>query len=350
MPSLALDQENTRHILALFAVGDNGMLYAPESVEFVVLDASGEQIFPSSGREDVTTESVALGVYPALDIAMGTGLTPSEADDWEVGKHTIVWYFTDSDGEEELEWRQTFYVVDAALAIPYWTYISAQEVRDEGLTSSLASDAWLVDILQRTQEYIDTQTRQMFRPVPESLRVDGSNGEMLHLHIPIVGIEYLKVNRSTQELDPESYEVYATPALEAYSHAFGQDYRRNPKIAMSADASIFSGGRVGRAGEFAEGRRNQTIKGVFGFLEANGATPELIRRAHLRLVMANAERLTVGASSSTPAGPIASETSDRHSISYATTSTTSTSALATTQEVEEILAMYRAPIGISVVG
>ena len=70
----------------------------------------------------------------------------------------------------------------------------------------------------------------------------------------------------------------------------------------------------------------------------------------LRLVFAGSEKLVPGSAGASGTGPIQSETVDRHSISYAVGKTAGAKtkwALAGSKEVEEIMAMYKAPISIN---
>lgn len=351
MPYLAIDQENTGAHLALFAVDDDGYLYDPATVEVLIQDlstGSAVQVYPASGYEDITSGGkVSKGHWYAYDTGTSLGWTPSGNE----GKHRIKWRFTSADGTETRTWQQDFYVAASGLDAPYWTYISPNEVRAEGLTTAQCSDARLIDLILRAQDYIDASTRQMFRPVPQTLKMDGPESHTMHLNLPIVGLEFIKANSSTTALAQSSVAVYVTTALAAGRHPFQKDYRRNPKLSLKADLSLYSGAFVHDTGVFAVGRRNQTIKGVYGFLEADGTTPALIAHAMLRLVYGTATALTISASSSSgsTAGPIRRERVDRHEVEYVDKTTTSTTALSGSPEVEEIIQRYRAPIIIGAV-
>ena len=93
MPHIANGEENTSEMLALHAVNREGQLFNPASVEFVVYDwdtGAPVQVYPASGREDVSGEQSTTGIYPAKDVPMDTGLIPSTS--WgspNECKHTI---------------------------------------------------------------------------------------------------------------------------------------------------------------------------------------------------------------------------------------------------------------------
>ncbi len=138
-----------------------------------------------------------------------------------------------------------------------------------------------------------------------------------------------------------------SPKSSPTATAIRRDLPGNPHIALKADLDLYSGGLTGRSGIFSAGRRNQTIKGAFGFLESDGSTPALIKHAALMLVYSTATALSISSSTTTTAGPIKKEKVDRHEVEYIESSSgTSTSALSSSPEVEEIIQLYKGPIGI----
>lgn len=355
MPYICVGEENTEELLALIAVNRAGQLYDPTSVEFVVYDwdsGSRVQVYPAIGREDVTGEGTHTGVYPALDIALGSGLIPGTS--WgspNTGKHSIKWWYTDPDGNE-VTWEQVFYVEAAGLEYGVWSYVSPTELRAEGASLTALPDSWMMELLKRAHEIIDARCRQPFRPVYQTFLLDGTGSPRLHFPVPIIGIDYIKPNNSTQALDTSSYHVYASPINRKGPVHMAQDPRRNPKVEFIATPSIYSGGSIDRPGMFADGAANQDIGGVFGFLEPDGTTPGPIRRAAMALVYNMATRLTVGGSSGggSATGALKRLRVDRHEQEWdtAASSVGLTDALAMTPEVEAILKLYRAPIFIGV--
>jgi hypothetical protein len=357
MPHLGNSEENTHEILALHAVNREGQLFDPTLVEFVVYDwdsGSRVQVFPSSGREDVSAEGDYTGVFPAKDIALDIGITPGTS--WgsvNEGKHSIKWWYTDPDtSTATIIWEQVFYISAVDLAMGVWSYVSPNELRTEGLSAVTVPDAWMLELLIYAQTLIDRRCRQPFRPVYETFKMDGTGSTRIHLPVPIIGIDHLKVNASTQELGTGSWHAYASPINRKGPTWLAKDWRRNPKIEMTASPSIYEGGAFGHPGIFSEGAANQDIAGVFGFLEPDGTTPAPIRRATMAMVFSMAERLTAGSSSSSSSsGTLKKLTVDRHSQEWDTASSSVglTDALALTPEIEAIIRNYRAPISISVV-
>jgi len=357
MPHLANGEENTRDILALHAVNREGQLFDPTVVEFVVYDwdsGSPVQVFPATGREDVSSEGDFTGVFPAKDVTLSVGLTPGTS--WATpneGKHSIKWWYTDPDNSAAtLSWEQVFYISDAALGLGVWSYVSPNELRAEGLSAVTVADAWMLELLIYAQQLIDRLCKQPFRPVYQTFKMDGTGSPRLHFPVPIIGIDYIKANFSSQELDADSYHAYASPINRKGPIWLQADHRRNPKIEMVATPSIYSGGRPGYPGYFGEGAANQDIGGVFGFLEPDGTTPGPIRRATMAMVFGMASRLTTGSTSSASSpGPLKRLRVDRHEQEWDTLSSTVglSDALALTPEVEQIIKNYRAPISIAVV-
>lgn len=346
MPYLARSQANSVSTLALYAVDAAGLLYDPETVEFRVLDlldSSEDQTWT-----DVTSDGrVDVGVFYAPH-------TP--AADATVGAHRVEWRFTDSeDATVTRTWSQRFDVYTAGVEVPYWTYLSPNRVRDEGVDTVQLPDARLVDLIVRAQAYVERECRQPFRPVRQTVRFDGTGGSLFMAPIPIIGVEYLRVNRSTANLSTDSFAVYAAPALGSDPGWLPKDHRRNPKIALvrNLSPSPFTPGRVlgsGWADRFLPGAQAHEVKAVWGFVEPDGTTPRLIEDAMLRVVVATATLMTIGSATTTVAGPIVREQTDLHEIEYADPGSSgggsSFDQLATSPEVQDIVRRYRAPIGL----
>jgi hypothetical protein len=105
-----------------------------------------------------------------------------------------------------------------------------------------------------------------------------------------------------------------------------------------------------------KGRQNQEIKGTFGYVEEDGSTPKLIKRALTLLVI---EKLTRPAYSGS-AGPsvpppilgtVIEEETDGHRLKYSqeaqATRNFGLSGITNDPEILDIVKLYRAPIGIA---
>lgn len=348
MPFLGLDQANTRHTLALIPVDSTGHLYNPTSVTFEIFDVGGSSVF---GPEDVSSDNVDVGVFP-LVLSGGADFVPI-TEGLSAGLYKVTWSFTEApdDGSATRTWSQEFFVEAAGIEIPFWTYISPTQIRDEGISTTTLPDARMLKLIIRAQQYVERQCRTTFRPVAQQLRLDGQGGDSMFLAMAIIGIEFVRLNSSDGVLSPQTYRVYNHSALEEVPGWLPQDYRFNPKIGLRSITDITSifGNTSGTLNpRFNRGKQNQIAKGVFGFVEADGSTPDLIRDAMLMLVVNTTTQITTGSSGGGPAGPIVRERTDRHEVEYGDPGAGAglDSALATDPKVEEILAMYRAPFGI----
>jgi hypothetical protein len=185
-------------------------------------------------------------------------------------------------------------------------------------------------------------------------RFDGNDADTVHFGVPIISVDYLRINDTETDLDPGYYKVYNRIGMLGDRH--------NPKIRLVRTsylndqiAASFYRGQL----RFAKGYQNQEVKGKFGFVEAGDETPKLISRALLKLV---AEKLTnpiysspgvtpIDPSSVTYAGVVISESTDGHQIQYGTSSYSARrsglSGLTQDPEILDILKLYQAPMGIA---
>lgn len=235
-------------------------------------------------------------------------------------------------------------------------YITIAEVRAAGLTDTVAyPDADITAAIALWQSAIERATRQWFESKTLTLAVDGNNSDTLYFGIPIIAIEYVKLNEDTAALDTDYYVVYNGRSY--------PDDRRNPRIKLKRSqgaASIYSEPVGDGKLIFRKGRQNQAIKGTFGFLEDDDSTPPLIKRALLKLVLEKLQKPPYAAPGSTGgyvppilAGVLKEEWTDGHKVKMSDTFEYAKSRpagfLGFTQDPEiiAILKMYRAPIGIA---
>lgn len=343
MPYLALGQANRIEILGLFPTTDRGFLYDPQTVEYRVLTSAGATVIDwtdvtSSGRRGV-------GAFYAP-------FTPGSPDFSVARNYVIEWRFSDSDTPSTSRtWSLAFDIYSAGTGTPFRTYLTPGRVRDEGIDTTELSDARLVQLIQRAQAFVERECRQPFRPVQSTVRFDGPGSGLWQAPLPILGVEYLRVNDSTTDYPTDAFEVYTSPHLGGDPGWQPKDNRRNPKIRLARDLypSPFRANPAGGiTHRFRAGAKAHTVKAVWGFVEPDGTTPLLIEEAVLRLVLATATLMEIGGGSAVVAGPIIREETDLHEIEYASSaSSASTSdAIATSPEVADILRRYRAPIAI----
>ncbi len=235
------------------------------------------------------------------------------------------------------------------------TYCSLQDIRDAGLTDDTAfPDDDILANLDLWQALLERTTRQWFEPRVLLLQFDGTDSDTLHFGVPIIDIEFIKLNDSKADLDPSQFRVYS-------GRSFPDD-RRNPRIklrSLSDFPDIFTAPIISRDLKFRKGRQNQQIKGTFGFVEDDGSTPALIKRALCKLVIEKlVNPIPVPGATLTPvppiiAGVLVEEWTDGHKRKYNNTFATAErrpnvwQGITIDPEITAIIKMYRAPIGIA---
>lgn len=360
MTNIARGQTNTPSILNWF-ITVNGVLTNAAEVGFRVLDISGglpgTQVFPVA---DGTYENVhdtagryGDGSYYAFDADAETGWTPSLLS--TLGTHRIVWRWKITAGASYQTSNEDFEIVvesagSTADPAPTDTYITLADIRALGLDSSVASDASVIAAIATWQAFLERATRQWFQARQLVLAVDGTDSDTLHFGVPIISVEYLKLNGDVAALDATMYKVYS-------SRTYPRD-RQNPRIKLVSNelrdiyTAPLSEGRL----KFRKGRQNQEIKGVFGYVEADGSTPPLIVRALTKLVV---EKLSTpvynNPSSPLPlpppllSGSLKEEWTDGHRLVYSTAPIgerkPGLTGITSDQEILDIIRLYKAPIG-----
>lgn len=223
-------------------------------------------------------------------------------------------------------------------------YVSVSEVRPEGLEdASKYPDARIQKQIDLWSGYVDRTCRQWFEPRSITALFDGNDSDTLLLPVPIISVSALYINGDfSAPLDPTEFFVYS-------GRAFPDD-RLNPRVKLlSQDRDIFRSRFFGRG--FVGGKQNQKVVGQFGYTEPDGSTPELIKRAVIKMVIRNIPSIKDNQSE---IGPVAFEMTDGHSVQYLTPEKfgLKSSGFAVTKdaEVDQILSMFRAPVGITVTG
>lgn len=361
MPALARGQENTTSILNWF-ITVNGVLTDAFDVGFQIFDITGglpgTQVFPATPGdwENVTVApgNFSPGSYYAYDNTAGNGYTPPISA--TVGTHRIFWRWKISSGAPYQQAAEDFEVLVQSAGSTVDTYITVQDVRDAGLTDTTAyPDAAVQSSIELWQTILDRACRQWFVPKTLMLGIDGTDSDTIHFGVPVISIEYIKLNNSETELDTGLYKVY--------NRITYPDDRRNPRVKLirsNEHRDIFTAPIMGGDLRFRKGRQNNEIKGVFGYVEEDMSVPKPIQRALLKLVI---EKLTKPVyvedpgSSPTPPPPIIGtimeEWTDGHKRKYAQSGAEVSkrspfmTGITDDQEVIEIIKMFRAPIGMA---
>ncbi len=237
-----------------------------------------------------------------------------------------------------------------------WLYITVADVRALGLDSTVASDSAVLAAIKTWQKFIERACRQWFYPLELEMNLDGTDSDALHFGVPIISIASLRINNATATLDPKYYRVY--------NNLLSPADRQNPRLKLvdgsTGNWDIYTAPlRDGRL-MFRHGRQNQYVKGVFGYIEADGTTPELIKRALAKLVV---EKLTKPIYANPLAPPVAppplfsgvivEEWTDGHKIKYGQSGgelkprQAGLAGITDDPEVLGILKLYKAPIGLA---
>lgn len=358
MPGIAREQENTPELINWFTTV-NGILTDMYEVGFQIWDITGglpgSVIFPNP-LDDTEWEDVSAGAghysvghYYAYDNGNAEGWTPPISTN--VGTHRIKWRWKATSSSPYQSDSEDFEVLLQSAGSSVDNYISVQDVRDEGLTEADYPDAKVLTYIEVWQAFLDRACRQWFNSRILTLSVDGNESDTLFLGVPIIEIEYLKINGQTAELDSNLYRVYNGNRY--------PDDRRNPKICLigpDAYESVFVDPVVCGRLRFAKGRQNQEIKGTFGFVEEDGSTPKLIKRALLKLVIEKLTNSLYGAddgSASPVLGTLLEEWTDGHKKKWSNpggeigSRRAGLTGITNDQEVLDIIKLYRAPLGVA---
>lgn len=357
MPALAREQENTPSILNWF-ITVNGILTDAYEVGFQIWDISGglpgTQLFPAiSGEwETVTDTAGAFGVgsYYAYDTASVKGWTPGIAE--PLGTHRIKWRWKITASAPYQSDAEDFEVLVQSAGGTADTYIQVADIRAEGLSDTDYSDEKVLSYIETWQAFLERACRQWFVPKSMILEVDGNDSDTLFFGVPIISVDYLRINGSPDDLLAILYKVYS-------GRSPMQDDRRNPRIALTRSnewMDIYTAPLVCGEPKFKKGRKNQVVKGIFGFTEEDGGTPKLIKRALTKLVVEKLTTPIYSASSGIAAPPIISsvleEKTDGHSIKYGSIvpfkdRKLGLSGMTADPEVLDIIKLYRAPFGVA---
>lgn len=210
------------------------------------------------------------------------------------------------------------------------------------LVKGAPADSALDSYIAQAMAFIDRHTRQWFNARAGVVKFPGNNTQIVQLQVPIISVSQILLNGNQPPLDLSSALIF--------NGRFTPDDRRNPRIILrrvnvdiyALEPRLFLKDRV------------TEITGVWGFLESDGSTPVLIQRATLKLAiirMINTAGKTAAESASTgERGPVQSEKTDIHEISYydprssAATSLDAGSGLSGDDEVDDIIASYRSPM------
>lgn len=355
MPALSRGQENTPSIVNWF-VTINGQLTDMYSMGFrifnIVGGLPGTQVYPlAPGTFEEIADSLghfSVGSYYAYNVEDEEGWRPALTE--TIGTHRIEWRWKTSIAAPYQAGFEDFEILAQSSGSSADTYISIDDVRAAGLSQADFPDATVLASIETWQALIERATSQWFVPKATIMKIDGNESNTLFFGVPIISIEYIKLNGDTTALQSDLYRVY--------NSITGKDDRKNPKIRLvtGTERDIYTRpfGRL----LFRKGEQNQEIKGVFGYVESDMSVPKLIKRALLKLVVEKLTRPifpTGDESYLVPpplVGAMIGETTDAHYRMWAPVgggiSVRPPGLIGITydREVLDILLLYKRPIGI----
>ena len=234
-------------------------------------------------------------------------------------------------------------------------YASLQDIRDEGVSTTVASDARVNRMLEVASRYLDIETGRIFSPEVRTFDLDGSGTSVLALGLPIITLTTLYVTEhgifdDAVAEDLTKYKVFNRHLSQGL---FDPDDRNFPRIAYASPATldIF----VGRySGVFPKGRQNVRVVGRFGYTDpdgtAYGKTPELIREATILVTIQSLTRKAdlAGSMAAANAGAIKMMRTRDQSVEYAVQKMPTK--LSVSRAVLDIITQYRRPRRLEVVG
>jgi hypothetical protein len=264
-----------------------------------------------------------------------------------------VYFYDDVAGDPAYYYKTSYFhettLLESSLSDPIQgesdaLIVSIQDLRDEGVPSTVSDDRILLAI-QTWQAFVERACRQWFYPRQMTWDLDGNGTTLLQLPVPIISLSTLYMNDDfVNPVEVDAYVVYNGRGEN------GRDDRRNPRIKLiSAETSIFEGvGPVQRNSfTFMIGEKNQRLVGSFGYVEPDGSTPAPVRYAVKKLAIRGIEPLYNTGGAAGPTGSVIEEETDRHRRKWSDpTLATKAWSMSGDAEVDQIIAMYRAPISM----
>ena len=202
------------------------------------------------------------------------------------------------------------------------SYCEVADIRAEGVTPDDIDAAKLTNAISLACDYIDRVTGQWFEPREKVIKFDGRGGQYLVLPVFLFRAEYIRIDNVLVD----DYVLY--------NRISPEDDRRYP--------------RVYRELKWPKGIQNIQIKGKWGYVEEDGSTPQLIKRAAMKLALYNFPILgdSEAVSEKTMSGKLKLERTDGHEYElFENSSASSSGSILTTgdDEIDGILKYYTRP-------
>jgi hypothetical protein len=147
-------------------------------------------------------------------------------------------------------------------------YASVADLRAEGVTPAMASDARLTTLLADACAFVDAVTGWFFEPRALTLRLDGRGGATIESPVPPIRVDTLAIDDAPVSTAPDDLIVEGAPVAPGFG---------GPRLTL----------RRGR--RFPKDVGNVTAEGLWGYTEPDGTptgrTPAAIRTVTMLLVL-----------------------------------------------------------------
>ena len=153
-------------------------------------------------------------------------------------------------------------------------YASVEDLRAEGVTATMASDARLLALLVEACALLDRMTGWFFEPRAKTFQLDGRGTPTLELPVPPLQLDEVRIQGATISMHPDDLVIVGGPIEPGFDA---------PRLTL-------------RRAVFPHGVSNVEASGVWGYTESDGTplgrTPLVIRRAAMLLVLRQLPKLT----------------------------------------------------------
>ena len=202
------------------------------------------------------------------------------------------------------------------------SYCGIDDVRAEGITEEQMTDDQVSQLIALACDYIDKVTGQWFEPRQKTVKLDGRGGQVLQLPVFLINCEEIRAD----DVLIDDYVLF--------NRISPEDDRKYPKI--------------WRRLRWPKGVQNIQIQGEWGYVEEDGTTPLLIKRAAIKLCLYNFPALgdSEAQEEKDLRGKIRSETTDGHSYTLdgsSSSSGTGSSLSTGDSEIDGILQYFMRP-------
>ena len=205
------------------------------------------------------------------------------------------------------------------------SYCEIADIRAEGITEEQMTDDQVSQLIALACNYIDKVTGQWFELRQKTIKLDGRGGQVLQLPVFLINCDEIQADG----IPIDDYVLF--------NRISPEDDRNYPKIY--------------RRLRWPKGIQNIQVQGEWGYVEEDGSTPLLIKRAAVKLFLYNflpALGDSEAQEEKNLRGKIKSETTDGHSYTLSDSASVSSSVSGNSlstgdSEIDGILKYYMKP-------